>query len=168
MKIWLIGMMGSGKTSVGELVAANLGVPFADTDRLVEERLGSSIANYWTEHGEAAFRDVEREVVAGLQDAEGIIATGGGAVVDQNSRTVITRTGTVVWLDARPEELAARVGEGADRPLVTTAKTPARALLESTLDMRSEIYREMADHTIHTDDLSPEEVAERVEALWKP
>lgn len=69
MKIWLIGMMGSGKTSVGELVAANLGVPFADTDRLVEERLGSSIANYWTEHGEAAFRDVEREVVAGLQDA---------------------------------------------------------------------------------------------------
>ncbi len=167
MKIWLIGMMGSGKTSVGQMVAARLGVPFADTDRLVEESVGSTIAEYWAEHGEPAFRKVEREVVASLQDAKGIIATGGGAVVDETNRALIAESGTVVWLDARPEALAARVGEGADRPMVATAKTSVKAVLESTRDSRSEIYREMADHRIPTDDLSPLEVAERVEALWK-
>lgn len=167
MKIWLIGMMGSGKTSVGQMVAARLGLPFADTDRLVEEKVGSTIAEYWAEYGEQAFRKVEREVVAALRDADGIIATGGGAVVDETNRALIADSGTVVWLDARPEALAARVGSGADRPMVATAKTPVRAVLESTLDSRSEIYTEIADHRIPTDDLSPEEVAERVEALWK-
>lgn len=166
MKIWLIGMMGSGKTSVGEMAASKLGIPFADTDRLVEERTGSTVAHFWTEHGEPAFREVEKEVVASLEDADGIIATGGGAIVDETSRAIIARSGMVVWLDARPEALAARLGSGVDRPIVTSAKTPVKTILASTLDVRSEIYKEVADLRIATDDLSPEEVAERIEALW--
>ena len=168
MKIWLIGMMGSGTTSAGELAASNLGVPFADTDRMVEDRVGVSIASFWNEHGEAAFRQVESDVVAHLETADGIVATGGGAVVDTASRDIVGRSGTVVWLDARPEALAARVGETPDRPLLSESPASARITLQLTLDERAAIYEELADHRIPTDDLSTEEVASRIESLWTP
>ncbi len=168
MKIWLVGMMGSGKTSVGEKAASSLGIPFADTDHLVEQRVGATIASYWTEHGERAFRRVEREVVAELEGASGIVATGGGAVMDEANRAVIARSGEVVWLDARPEALAARIGDSHGRPLLEEGDRPPHELLELTLDERSIAYEELADHRIPTDELSPEEVAARIEDLWKP
>lgn len=167
MKIWLVGMMGSGKTSVGEKAASNLDVPFADTDHLIEQRVGSTIATYWTERGERAFRRVEREVVAELEDAGGIVATGGGAVMDEANRAVIARSGVVIWLDARPESLVERIGDFGGRPLLEKGGAPAREVLASTLDERSVVYRELADHRIATDELSAEEVARRIEALWK-
>ncbi len=167
MKIWLIGMMGSGKTSAGQLAASNLGVPFADTDAMVEERVGTSIAEYWAKHGEPAFRKVESDVVASLEGARGIVATGGGAAVDESSRALIARSGKVVWLDARPETLAARVGNGGTRPLLSQTGEPTRTLLELTLDQRLVIYDELADHRIPTDGLSQMEVAARIEELWR-
>ena len=168
MKIWLVGMMGSGKTSAGEMAAAKLGVPFADTDRLVEERVGASIAGFWKEHGEAAFRQVESDVVAELETVEGIVATGGGAVLDTTNRAIVARSGRVVWLDARPEALAARVGTGGERPLVGGRHASTRATLQLTLDERSSIYEDLAEHRIGTDDLSTEEVAAEIELLWTP
>lgn len=168
MKIWLIGMMGSGKTSAGQLAASNLGVPFADTDRMVEDRVGGSIASFWNERGEAAFRQVECDVVAELETAKGIVATGGGAVLDHASREIVARSGRVVWLDARPEALAARVGKRPDRPLLSGSAASTRLTLQLTLDERSAIYDEVADHRIPTDDLSTGEVAARIELLWTP
>ena len=166
MKIWLIGMMGSGKTSAGELAASNLGVPFADTDRIVEDRVGASIASFWNEHGEAAFRRVESDVVAGLETADGIVATGGGVVMDPANREIVARSGRVVWLDARPEALAARIGSGQDRPLLSDSRAPIRTSLRLTLEERSSVYEELAEHRIPTDELSTEDVAARIELLW--
>lgn len=167
MKIWLIGMMGSGKTSAGEIAASNLGVAFLDTDRLVEEKLGMSIARFWTEHGEKAFREVERSVVEEIVDVEGIVAAGGGVVLDEGNRELLSRSGTVVWLDATPAALASRVAGSTDRPLLVQAGEQPEVVLETKLQQRIGLYESVSEHRIATDDLAPGQVAMRIEALWK-
>lgn len=167
MKIWLIGMMGSGKTSAGEIAATNLGVPFMDTDRVVEERTGMSVAGVWANEGEETFREVERSVVEDLVDAEAIVATGGGVVLHEGSRRLMVESGTVVWLDAAPSALASRVAGSSSRPLLADAEEGAEEVLEAKLSERVALYESVAHHRIDTDGLSPIEVAGKIEALWK-
>lgn len=167
MKLWLIGMMGSGKTSAGRLAASHLGVAFADTDELVERLVGTSIAAFWADFGEDAFREKEREVVASLETADGVVATGGGVVLDGGNRSIMASSGTVVWLDARPPALAARVDQPGARPILVSSGLDARTTLAATLAERSNLYRELAHHRVATDELTAVEVAREIELLWK-
>lgn len=167
MKLWLVGMMGSGKTSAGRLAAKNLKVQFLDTDDLVVERTGRSILQTFAEEGEQAFRDAEREVVSDLQDEVGIIATGGGVVTDDENRSTLRRSGIVVWIDATPASLAARIGPAEDRPLLSRTGQSPESVLAETLAARRGFYSAVADHRIATDDLEVAETARRIEDIWK-
>lgn len=166
MKVWLIGMMGSGKTSAGEIAARDLDVPFMDTDRLVEQRTGESVSSLWSTSGEESFRDVERSVVEELADEVGIVATGGGVVLDAANRRILAASGTVVWLRAEPSALVARVATTSDRPLLAESQDRL-GVMEAKLRERQNLYESIADYRIATDGLSPTEVALEIEAIWK-
>lgn len=167
MKIWLVGMMASGKTTAGRLAAASLDVAFFDTDELVADEAGISIAELWAERGEEAFREAERAMVARLEPEQGIVATGGGVVLDETNRAVLARSGTVVWLDASPGVLASRVRDSVERPLLAGSGNQAEPVLSETLAERSSLYSEVADHRFRADDVDAETIAGWIEALWK-
>ena len=162
--LWLIGMMGSGKTTVGRLVAARLGVAFRDTDTMVEEESGRSIPELWAEAGEAAFRAWERRAIAAAASSPAVVATGGGAVIDRSNVATMRRGGVVVWLTADPVTLAARIGDGAGRPLL--AGGDPRASLALLAQQRAPWYEAAAHHVVVTDGKALPEVADEVEALW--
>ncbi len=116
--IVLIGMMGSGKTSVGRRLAARLGLPFHDADAEIEAAAGMTIPEIFARHGEAHFRDGERKVMARLlQFGPQVLATGGGAFMNEATRAAIAAHGVSVWLKAEFEVLMRRVRKRATRPL---------------------------------------------------
>lgn len=158
----LIGFMGAGKTAVGREVAARLRCPFVDTDSLVEERAGRPIPRIFREEGEEAFRRLEAEVVSAASEGEGlVIATGGGVVLRRENMDRLRRNGLIIALRADPAALRARVGGGADRPLLgSDPEEGIRRLLAE----REALYRE-ADLTVDTSTLSLEEVVARVVAF---
>jgi shikimate kinase len=118
--ITLVGLMGSGKSSVGKRLAARLGLPFADADAEIEIACGMSISEIFERFGEAHFRDGERRVIARLIDgAPKVVATGGGAFMQEDTRELILARSVAVWLDADIETLVARVGKRDTRPLLT-------------------------------------------------
>lgn len=162
MTLWLVGMMGTGKTTAGSMAASRLGVGFADSDTVVEEMAGCRIDVLWEQDGEEAFRALEKEAVARLAGFEGIVATGGGAVLDSASRALMS--GTVAWLKASPEVIAVRLG-GSDRPLLE-GHDDAVGRVASILRSRSGLYEEVATCRIETDGESLETVAQRIAAAW--
>lgn len=162
-RVWLIGMMGSGKTAVGQIVAARLGVPFIDTDAAIVARLGSPMTDLWAEWGEAGFRRIEaEEVVKAAMAPPGVIATGGGVVLSQENVTLMRRAGTVVWLEAPARVLAERVSHHVDRPLLEGGGPPLEDRLETILAERESLYRAAAHHRVTTDNCDPEAVARSV------
>jgi shikimate kinase len=163
MNLWLVGMMGSGKTTVGRVVAARADRPFRDVDLIVAERLGTSIPELWQRDGEATFRAIESAIIAELA-AEGgaIISTGGGAILLEANRKAMRRTGTVVWLQAPARVLASRVGGSLDRPVLGGG---GETRLSELLEGRLEAYEAAAHHTVSTEDRTPGEVATEV-AAW--
>ncbi len=164
--LWLVGMMGSGKTTVGRLVAERRGAGFVDTDDLVEQRTGRAVATVISEDGEAAFRAEEKAAVAAAAAADGptVVATGGGAVLDDANVNLMRETGTVVWLAAPAGTLAARVGDGADRPLSGGGDLDRLAAILAERERR---YAAAAHAAVGTDGVDPERVADAVEALWR-
>ena len=166
--LWLIGMMGSGKSTVGAEVAARVGLDFVDTDVLVASVTDSSIADLWTSEGEHAFRRLENEMIASAAGGDPmVVATGGGAVLDPANIELMRDSGLVIWLEASPETLAARVGEDGSRPLVANADDPVRALAE-LLETRREQYVGAAHHRIRTDGRNTAEIVDEVIELWNP
>ena len=160
----LVGPPASGKTVVGTAVADALGVPFRDTDRDVEAEAGCSVADVFIQHGEPHFRDLEaRAVERALAEHTGVLALGGGAVLDHTSRALLVdharAGGTVVWLDVDVASAAKRVGLSRDRPLL--AVNP-RAVLRTLLEARAPLYAEVATVTVHTGGRSSEDVAAEV------
>lgn len=165
MPLWLIGMMGSGKSTVGQALAARTGKPFLDTDLLVEDAAGLAVAEVFEEEGEAAFRIRESEAIrAAAVIAEAVVATGGGAVLlDDNVRSMKS-SGVVVWLQADPVTLAARIGHTTGRPLLVDVDVADR--LSVILEGRKSAYETAADHIVATDESTVEEVAVLLETLW--
>lgn len=137
--IVLVGLMGVGKTTVGRRLAQRLGLPFVDADAEIETAAGMTIAEIFERFGEAHFRDGERRVIARLIDgAPKVIATGGGAFVNDETRGLILDQATAVWLDADPSILAERVAKRDHRPLLR-GKDPLKVLGELA-QMRNPYY----------------------------
>jgi shikimate kinase len=158
----LVGLMGAGKTTVGERCAADLGRPFVDTDALVEAAAAQRVHEIFASEGEAGFRARERVALAdACASVEPlVIACGGGAVLDAKNRAAMRGTGVVVWLRASPAELAARVGDGAGRPLLA-GRSPIDTL-RRLAELRAPAYEAAAHVVVDTDGLAVEAVARRV------
>jgi shikimate kinase len=159
----LTGFMGTGKSTVGRLVAERLGRPFIDMDTVLEERAGQTIPAIFATHGEAAFRQMERDLCQELAARQGlVIATGGGALVDAANRERLTATGLVICLEASPDSLVARLSES-DRPLLQAADPEAR--IRELLAARAAAYAALPHH-VDTTILTPEETVEVIIQLW--
>jgi shikimate kinase len=157
--IVLIGPPTAGKSSVGALLAAELGVPFADTDTLVARTAHKPVGDIFVDDGELVFREFERGAVArGLDEvkpAGGVLALGSGAVLDPDVRRMLTGQ-VIVYLEAQFATVAKRTGM--DRPRVVMPGNP-RGQLRTMLEQRRPVYADLATLTVPTDDLAPEEVA---------
>lgn len=137
--IVLVGMMGVGKSTVGRRLAARLGLPFVDADEAIEEAAGMSIVEMFERYGEAHFRDGERRVIARLIDgAPKIIATGGGAFMQEDTRSLILSSATAIWLDAEIDVLVDRVSRREGRPLLKGRD--AREVLTELAAVRNPVY----------------------------
>ena len=150
--IVLIGMMGVGKSSIGRRLGARLGIPFIDADAEIEKAAGMSIADIFARHGEAAFRSGEARVIARLLNGgPQVLATGGGAVMNPETRALIQKKGVSIWLSAEFELLLRRISKRkAERPMLQTAD-PA-ATLRELLAKREPIYAQ-ADLTVQSRDV---------------
>jgi len=157
----LVGPPGAGKSTVADLLAARLGVGVRDTDRDIEDETGQTVADIFVDHGEGHFRALEHEAVArAVAEHGGVLALGGGAVLDERTRRLLVGQ-HVVFLDVSVTEAASRVGMGQARPVLLGN---VRSRLRSLLDERRPVYAEVAVATVPTDGLSPEQVAEAVVA----
>ncbi|MCB1225819.1 MAG: NAD-dependent epimerase/dehydratase family protein [Verrucomicrobiales bacterium] len=157
--ILLIGLMGSGKTTVGRIIAQKLGWDFVDTDALlVSQAQGRSIPDIFASEGESGFRDRESATLLSLLGTRNtVIATGGGIILRPENRSLLHHLGFIIWLEADPARLAYRTSFNQDRPLLHTDDPLAKLTL--LLDQRGPLYRSLADLRIKTEDLNPEESA---------
>jgi shikimate kinase len=167
MNVFLIGYRGCGKTTVARHLAAMLGWPWVDADESLEMRAGKSIKQIFADEGEQAFRELEMTIVAELAAGEQqVVSLGGGAVLRSENRAALTGRGFIVWLNALPESLAARIAADATtaerRPNLTAQGGIDE--IRTLLDKRAPLYAELANLTVDTDRLSPEAVAERIAA----
>ena len=148
--IYLVGMMGAGKTTVGRALAQKMQMRFADSDKVLVERTGVPIATIFEIEGEAGFRDREEAIIAELTTLTDIVlATGGGAVTRPACREHLRSQGTVIYLHARPETLWLRIRHARHRPMLHAADPRAR--LAELYAARDPLYREVADHVIESD-----------------
>jgi shikimate kinase len=160
MTLVLVGLMGAGKTSVGRRLAARLDLPFVDADQEIELAAGMSVADVFAIHGEAAFRDGERRVIARLLDEPvHVLATGGGAFMDPRTRALVRERAISIWLAAGLDELVRRVSRRTDRPLLKGGDP--RGVLERLMRERDPVYAE-ADLTVTSSSGSPDETVEQI------
>lgn len=153
-------MPGCGKSTVGRLLAAQLGRVFVDCDAAFEVEVGQSIAEWVAEQGWSALRERESKLLGeALSRNDCVIATGGGVVEDEQNRSALAEHSMVVWLDAPLDALVARLGEAADRPLLVAAP---RERLESFAERRNPLYGALADLRIDVGDLDPAHVADKI------
>ncbi|MFJ5369919.1 shikimate kinase [Bosea sp. CER48] len=154
--IVLVGMMGSGKSSVGRRLAGRLGLPFVDADTEIETAAGMTIPEIFAQRGEAEFRDGERRVISRILTTRAplVLATGGGAFMNSETRQRVKELGISVWLKAEPDVLMRRVRKRSNRPLLQTADP--EATLRRMLAEREPVYA-LADLTIQSSD-EPHEI----------
>ena len=156
--IVLIGAPGSGKSTVGALLAERLGVTFRDADAVIGERAGKSIAEIFTDDGEAVFRALEEQITAELVALPGVLSLGGGAVLSAATRAAL-RGHRVVWLRVGLTQSVKRVGLDTARPLLLGN---VRGRLLKLLNERAALYSEVATEVVDTDDTTPAEVVEMI------
>ncbi len=163
MIVYLVGMPGSGKTTVGVELAARYGVPFIDLDTEIEREAGMPVTRIFEERGEQGFRAIEAQALikASTQDPA-VVSCGGGVVLEPANRIALRNTGICVYLDVPLEQLTERVQPGQDRPLI---RQPGD--LERLLEARGPLYREFAAHVVDASG-TPSEVADAIveELRW--
>jgi shikimate kinase len=158
--IVLVGMMGAGKSSVGRRLALRLGIPFVDADHEIEKAAGMSISDIFTIRGEPEFRAGEARVILRLlESGPQVLATGGGAFINPETRAAIAAKGISIWLKADPDVLMKRIKRRQDRPLLRT-EDPG-ATLRKLLEEREPIY-EQADLTVQSREVTHDRVVEEV------
>ena len=171
MILSLIGYRATGKTTVAKLLAEALNCPWVDSDREIERQAGKTIAQIFAEDGEPAFRDFEERIIAELcMKPELILATGGGAIMRENTRKVLRASGPVLWLTASPETILRRMtGDETtktSRPSLTNL--PALDEIRHLLELREPMYRDCATMEITTELCSPEEIVKRLLEINDP
>jgi shikimate kinase len=150
VNLFLVGLMGAGKTTIGRQLAKSLKLSFLDSDHEIESRTGANIPWIFDIEGEKGFRKRERAVIDELTRREGIVlATGGGAVLDRRNRVNLSDRGIVIYLYTSIEQLLKRTAKDKNRPLLQTGDPRAR--LEALLAERDPLYREIADLVVETD-----------------
>jgi shikimate kinase len=167
--LFLIGYRGSGKTTVGRVIADRLGWRFLDADAELEERHAETIREIFAAEGETGFRNKESVVLADLcAQRETVIATGGGVVLRETNRDLLKRRGFIAWLSAEPDVLLARI----QADPTTAARRPALAggglgEIQELLAIREPLYRACADVEVGVAALSPEQAADAILAAWR-
>lgn len=164
-RVILVGPPGSGKSSVGRVLATAWGVGWRDTDEDVADAAGMTVAQIFLDHGEAHFRELEKAAVAAaLNEHDGVVSLGGGAVLDRDTQTVLRgygdRGGAIVFLDVSLTSAAPRVGFNRSRPLLVGNP---RQQWQALMDARRPIYEGLATMAVLTDRLTPEQVAQSIE-----
>lgn len=161
--IFLIGPMGAGKSTVGKRLAEVRGMEFVDTDLEIEARTGVDIAFIFEKEGEAGFRRREQAVIAELTQRQNIVlSTGGGGILEADSRQSLSARGFVVYLHASIDQQVHRTSRTDNRPLLQ-AGPDRRAILEKLFDERDPLYREIADLVLHTDGRNARVLAREIE-----
>lgn len=164
--VYLVGMMGAGKTTLGKALAQRTGQEFVDTDRVLVDRTGVPVATIFEIEGEEGFRRRESAILAELSTGSGcIVATGGGAVLAEENRRLMRSSGTVVYLRARLDNLWERTRHDSSRPLLATPDP--RATLAALLEQRDPIYREAAHVVVETSSQSAASLVTRVLAAMR-
>ncbi|MGD8999205.1 MAG: shikimate kinase AroK [Granulosicoccaceae bacterium] len=159
--IFLVGLMGAGKSSVGRQLAKMLRCEFIDSDHVIEQRTGVSIPLIFDIEGEEGFRQREEQAIDELTRQSGIVlATGGGAVLRESNRQHLRNRGTVIYLSATVDQLYERTKRDRNRPLLQT--DDPRARIEELLAQRDPLYREVADIVINTDGHSVRHVVNNI------
>jgi shikimate kinase len=149
LSIIFVGLPGSGKTTIGRQLARRLGLPFTDSDHVIEARLGCSIREFFAREGEESFRDVEQQVLDDLSlNHQGVLATGGGAVLREANRRHLHERGHVIYLRSAPEDVFRRVRHDTGRPLLQVDDPMGR--LRALYEARDPLYRATAHHVIDT------------------
>lgn len=157
-RIYLVGPMGAGKSTIGRILADELGYAFVDVDREIEERAGVDIPWIFDKEGEAGFRERETQVLESFSDrGRLLVSTGGGAVIRERNRRLMQGNGTVIYLYTSIAEQVRRTGRDRRRPLLRQGN-PAE-ILERLMGERDPLYREIAHIIIDTDDRTPRNVA---------
>jgi shikimate kinase len=168
----LVGTRGSGKSTVGRILAGRLARPFLDADVELEARVGRPIAALFAEQGEPSFRDWEERVLTELaaRHPGAVLATGGGVVLRAANRRLLRSFGFVVWLRADPEVASARLLADRDgvaaRPALTSAGTINE--IAGVLEARTPLYRGLADAVVETGGRTADEVADAISGIWPP
>lgn len=159
--LFLVGPMGAGKSAVGRHLAKLLHLEFVDSDDEVEKRTGVDIAFIFEKEGESGFREREAKVIDELTQLEGVVlATGGGAILDPDSRSRLGARGFVVYLHTTVRQQLERTRRGRERPLLENR--PRRQVLEELMSVRDPLYREIADLVIETDGRRVQAVAREI------
>ena len=160
-RVFLVGPMGAGKTTIGKYLAQQLNLQFADTDSEIEARTGADIPWIFDVEGEQGFRDREQQVVEEMTLWDNVLlATGGGVVMRQENRRVLASRGFVVYLHATVDEQIRRTHRDRRRPLLQS--DDPEQVLRDLMALRDPLYREIADHVIDTDGCSPRTVAQKL------
>jgi shikimate kinase len=162
--IWLVGMMGAGKSAVGAALARELRKPFFDVDAAVERRAGKGVAAIFADDGEPRFRALERAEIERLAASGAVVALGGGAIAQPGIPTLLRRTGRVIWLQASPATILARIGDAADRPLLAGLSDVERAEKLAKLLAERRHHYATAELAVPTDGRAVDRVAREIVA----
>lgn len=161
INIYLIGMMGSGKSTIGQLLADRLNMPWYDVDVVIEKK-GMTIPEIFDKYGEAEFRRIETQVTKDLSEKErAVVSTGGGVVLNEKNITIMKTSGRVVYLETSKEKLIKNLENGrSNRPLIQDGSLEVK--IDNLLNRRGKKYEDSADLIIKTDAYSPSEIADQI------
>lgn len=164
--IFLIGFMGSGKSTIAKILSEKLGVTQVEMDEMIVQEQGMPITDIFAKYGEEHFRDVETDLVRRLQEREGVVVScGGGAVLREENRSMMKAAGAIVLLTAKPETILERVKHSTNRPVLNGHMNVE--YITELMEKRRACYEEAADFVVATDDKSREEICEEILLLVK-